>query len=353
MYAIGEVWCVEVACDACDVSERVFEDVLFKAVPLGHGVFGDACAVSESDFKGGPVWVWLHIFVGNLIGMLGKSLVLVLSAVVIVVVIVLGYQTLLSVGCAEGFTVPDELQAKYQKFAAFYNAFLKSWEKTVTTSWSTRIEPPPLSKEKPSAPTPTRAELNEEIRALSREGKVFPPITDVLPDTIESIAEMDGKVPSSPTPYLNALRWVNAKMEQSKRDMEDALQGKSGFEDYEGIDEGFNAMCGQMAQCQQEAEKKQTVNLGARLDAFNNNGELQRALQTNEALMEDAKRIQNQAQSGQLLNDLNLPPEPGTSFKRMEGADVLSTMSAEKNAELKANYRTWYDYKALLSQLRF
>lgn len=283
--------------------------------------------------------------------MRGKSLVLVLSAVVIVVVIVLGYQTLLSVGCAEGFTVPDELQAKYQKFAAFYNAFLKSWEKTVTTSWSSRMEPPPLSKEKVSAPTPTRAELNEEIRILSREGKVFPPITDVLPDTIETIAEMDGKVPSSPTAYLNALRWVNAKMEQSKRDMEDALQGKSGFEDF---NESFeNAMCGQMAQCQEEAERKQTISLGARLDAFNNNGELQRALQTNQALMEDAKRIQNKAQSGQLLNDLNLPPEPGTSFKRLEGADVLSTMSAEKNAELKANYRTWYDYKALLSQLRF
>jgi len=283
--------------------------------------------------------------------MRGKSLVLVLSVVVIVVVIVLGYQTLLSVGCAEGFTVSDELQAKYQKFAAFYNAFLKSWEKTVTTSWSTRIEPPPLSKDAPKAPTPTRAELNQEIRTLSREeGKVFPPITDALPDTLESVAEMDGKVPSSPTAYLNALRWVNAKMEQSKRDMEDALQGKSGFEDYESFE---NPTCGQMAQCQEEAERKQTVSVGARLDAFNNNGELQRALQTNQALMEDAKRIQNKAQSGQLLNDLNLPPEPGTSFKRLEGADVLSTMSAEKNAELKANYRTWYDYKALLSQLRF
>lgn len=294
--------------------------------------------------------------------MRGRGLVLLALVVAIasiaIITIVIAY---LSVGCAEGFSepVPAELQAKYQKFATFYNAFLKNWEKAVTTSWSTRIEPPPLSKDKPKAPTPTRAELNEEIRILSREGKVFPPITDVLPDTIESIAEMDGKVPSSPTAYLNALRWVNAKMEQSKRDMEDALQGKSGFEDfnaqvYEGIDESFeNAMCGQMAQCQQEAERKQTISLGARLDAFNNNGELQRALQTNQALMEDAKRIQNKAQSGQLLNDLNLPPEPGTSFKKLDGADVLSTMSAEKNAELKANYRTWYDYKALLSQLRF
>jgi hypothetical protein len=243
------------------------------------------------------------------------------------------------------------LQAKYQKFAAFYNAFLKNWEKAVTTSWSTRIEPTKDAK----APTPTRAELNQEIKALSQEaGKAFPPITDALPVTMESVAEIDGKVPSSPTPYLNALRWVNAKMEQSKRDMEDALQGKSGFQDFQGFQpESFeNPMCGQMAQCQQEAEKKQTINLSARLDAFNN-GELQRALETNQQLMEDAKKIQNQAQSGQLLNNLNLPPEPGTSFKKLEGADVLSTMSAEKNAELKANYQTWYDYKSLLSQLRF
>ena len=240
-----------------------------------------------------------------------------------------------------------ELQAKYQKFATFYNAFLTSWEKAVTTSWSTRIEPPPLSKDKPSAPTPTRAELNQEIAALSQEaGKAFPPITDAVPVTMESVVTIDGKVPSNPTPYLNALRWVNAKMEQSKRDMEDALKGNgaAGFED-------FNT-CGQMAQCQQEAERKQTVSLSARLDAFNN-AELQRALQTNQALMEDAKKIQNQAQSGQLLNDLNLPPEPGTSFKKLEGADVLSTMSPEKNEELKANYRTWYDYKSLLSQMRF
>ena len=258
----------------------------------------------------------------------------------------LGYQTIWFNDVYEGF-VPVELQAKYQKFATFYNAFLASWEKAVTTSWSTRIEPP--ENPKANAPTPTRTELNQEIAALSREaGKAFPPITDALPDTMESVVTVDGKVPSNPMPYLNALRWVNAKMEQSKRDMEDALKGKSGFQDF-----FENPMCGQMAQCQQEAEKKQTVSLGARLDAFNNNGELQRALQTNQQLMEDAKKIQNQAQSGQLLNDLNLPPEPGTTFKKLAGADALSTMSAEKNAELKANYRTWYDYKSLLSQMRF
>lgn len=282
--------------------------------------------------------------------MRGKGLVLLALVAIAIITIVIAY---LSVGCAEGFSepVPAELQAKYQKFAAFYNAFLKNWEKAVTTSWSTRIEPTKDAK----APTPTRAELNQEIKALSQEaGKAFPPITDALPVTMESVAEIDGKVPSSPTPYLNALRWVNAKMEQSKRDMEDALQGKSGFQDFQGFQpESFeNPMCGQMAQCQQEAEKKQTINLSARLDAFNN-GELQRALETNQQLMEDAKKIQNQAQSGQLLNNLNLPPEPGTSFKKLEGADVLSTMSAEKNAELKANYQTWYDYKSLLSQLRF
>ena len=274
---------------------------------------------------------------------------LVLAIITLAAIVLIGYQTLLSVGCAEGF-VPAELQAKYQKFATFYNAFLISWEKAVTTSWSTRIEPPPLSKDKPSAPTPTRAELNQEIAALSREaGKAFPPITDAVPVTMESVVTIDGKVPSNPTPYLNALRWVNAKMEQSKRDMEDALQGKgaAGFQDFQDFE-----TCGQMAQCQQEAEKKQTVSLSARLDAFNN-AELQRALQTNQQLMEDAKKIQNQAQSGQLLNNLNLPPEPGTSFKKLEGADVLSTMSPEKNEELKANYRTWYDYKSLLSQMRF
>lgn len=291
--------------------------------------------------------------------MRGKGLVLLVLAIAIAIALV----ALLSIwfnDVYEGFTVPAELQAKYQKFATFYNAFLASWEKTVTTSWSTRIEPPPLSKDKPLAPTPTRTELNQEIAALSREaGKAFPPITDALPDTMESVVTIDGKVPSSPTPYLNALRWVNAKMEQSKRDMEDALKGQSGFQDFfEGFEpksfEGFeNPMCGQMAQCQQEAERKQTVSLGARLDAFNNNGELQRALQTNQQLMEDAKKIQNQAQSGQLLNNLNLPPEPGTTFKKLAGADALSTMSPEKNAELKANYRTWYDYKSLLSQMRF
>ena len=271
---------------------------------------------------------------------------LVLALVVALLVIAIAYLSIWLNDVYEGF-VPAELQAKYQKFATFYNAFLASWKKAVTTSWSTRIEPPPLSKDKPSAPTPTRAELNQEVAALSREaGKAFPPITDAVPDTMESVVTIDGKVPSNPTPYLNALRWVNAKMEQSKRDMEDALKGNgaAGFED-------FNT-CGQMAQCQQEAERKQTVSLSARLDAFNN-AELQRALQTNQALMEDAKKIQNQAQSGQLLNDLNLPPEPGTSFKKLEGADVLSTMSPEKNEELKANYRTWYDYKSLLSQMRF
>ena len=60
MDVIGIVRRVEVAGDAGDVSEPV-PSVSLNNAPLVHDTFGDACAVSESDFKGGPVGIGLHI----------------------------------------------------------------------------------------------------------------------------------------------------------------------------------------------------------------------------------------------------------------------------------------------------
>jgi hypothetical protein len=251
----------------------------------------------------------------------------------------------------------DPIEAKYKLFAASYNEFLVAWEKAVTTSWSSKIEQAPVGEGPTSAkpPQPTKTELNQEITRLVMEtGKSFPPLTDPMPP---SVASASG-IPADPTPYRNALEWMNQHMRQSQEDLKAAMSGTSSFADYAAfsnpLDEPFADMCQQMAQCQQQQQAQQQQQMGTKFDRWNGDAGLQAALQENKRLTAQAKNTQNQAQSGQLLNQLDFPSEPSVKYELPKGANALRDMKDEDPKlfdYLKSNFRVLFDFKQWTEQI--
>ena len=258
----------------------------------------------------------------------------------------------------------DPIEAKYNAFAASYNEFLIAWEKAVTTSWSSKIEQPELgetTRASSKPPQPTNAELNQEITRLVIEtGKSFPPLTDPMPPQFTPSAS----IPADTTPYKNALEWMNQHMRQSQEDLKAALSGTSSFADFKPFSEPFGwpfsepfgwpfsepfaDMCQQMTQCQQQQQ------MGTKFDRWNSDAAFQAALQENKRLTAQAKKTQNQAQSGQLLNQLDLPSEPTIKYTIPKGGDALNRMKDDDPNlfdYLKSNFRVLFDFKQWTEQI--
>jgi hypothetical protein len=273
---------------------------------------------------------------------------LLIAAVLLVILTVYNVQT-------DRFV--DPIEAKYSAFAASYNDFLVAWEKAVTTSWSSKIEQPALGEGNASSkpPQPTNAELNQEITRLVIEtGKSFPPLTDPMPPQFTPSVS----IPADPTPYTNALEWMNQHMRQAQEDLKAALSGTSPFADFipfQGpISEPFADMCQQMAQCQQQQQQQQQQQMGTKMDRWLSDGALQAALQENKRLTAQAKKTQNQAQSGQLLNQLDLPSEPTIKYTIPKGGDTLNRMKDDDPNlfdYLKSNFRVLFDFKQWTEQI--
>ena len=247
----------------------------------------------------------------------------------------------------------DPIEAKYNAFAASYNEFLIAWEKAVTTSWSSKIEQPALGEGDASSkpPQPTNAELNQEITRLVMEtGKSFPPLTVPMPPQFSPSVS----IPADPTPYTNALEWMNQHMRQAQEDLKAAMSGTSSFADFGPFSEPFADMCQQMTQCQQQQQQQQQQQMGTRLDRWNSDVALQAALQENKRLTAQAKNTQNQAQSGQLLNQLDLPSEPTVTYTIPKGGDALNRMKDDDPNlfdYLKSNFRVLFDFKQWTEQI--
>lgn len=249
----------------------------------------------------------------------------------------------------EGFapTLSDNFVQNYQQFVEFYNPFQVNWEKAVITvsSMDTEQEPltdPTASPSSVTPPTPSRSKLNQVIRALStKEGKPFPPITDPLPNqvTSDTISSIMDQIPTDPQPYQNALEWMNSNLSTAQKDLEKALKGE-GFENCDLLSQCMagnpefvaNVVKAQKEQEAQQTQYKQEV-AGYNLDKFTKNASLMNAASTNQNLIEKSKKIQNQAQSGELLNQIDLPKEPATKYNIPAGGNALAEMKQNNPAE--------------------
>lgn len=289
----------------------------------------------------------------------------------------------------EGFDdnapLPPTLLDSYHQFVDFYNPFLVNWEKSITTALSLEVQQAPQtdpdSPSPPSSPPPvTRIQQNEYIGRLSDKLKQpLPSITDALPKDIDnaSLSSVLPLVPTDMTPYQNALAWMNQQMRDSQANLAGALQG---IPPTTTTVEGFDAAaptCQEISQClsnnpqfiaqvsqqvaqdqaqqQQKSAEDQQKELLQRITPFLQNASLSQSASTNQDLANQLNNVQQQAQSGELYNQLNLPDkEPDVPTVFPAGALSLSTMqqqNPQQYNQLKDNYKQWFDVKQLIEQI--
>jgi hypothetical protein len=99
--------------------------------------------------------------------------------------------------------------------------------------------------------------------------------------------------------------------------------------------EGFDgsSQCQELLKCQEENDASQSKKTEERIKLFMKqfaeDQELKALLEKNMRLVEESKKVQNQAQSGELLGKMNFPKEKSTSYTLPEGSNKLKDM--EKN----------------------
>jgi hypothetical protein len=173
------------------------------------------------------------------------------------------------------------------------------------------------------------------------------------------------QIPKDIQPYINALKWMNVQLQKAQANLGSALQGQP--------TEGFEDMCQDISQClannpglvqqiamemtEQSTQQivQQEENLMKAIMPFLNTPELSDAFGENVILMEKAQEIQNQAQSGDLVNQINVPGgNTIAKYQKPDGANNLQDMkqnNPNRYNELKQNYSQWFDIKNMLDQI--
>lgn len=270
---------------------------------------------------------------------------------------------------------PDTIQA-YNNFLAFYNQFCANWQKAIVSSIALDTPQEPLTSPSQvgtsTATTPSDSDMNTYITQLSQQlGQPLPPVCISLPSTVDSttIAQTIPMIPTDTTPYINALNWMNTQLEKSQANLGSALQGGSPTEGFDDM----SSMCQNISQClannpqlaQQIAEElntqsaqnvaQQEQQLMALLTPFVSTQTLTAAVEQNTVLVQKAQEIQNQAQSGELVNQINVPGgNSQTTYSMPDGSDNLKQIqqnNPDRYNELKKNYGAWVAIKGLTDQI--
>ena len=297
-------------------------------------------------------------------------LLLLLLFVFLLTILYIGYQK------KEGFEnepLDSAFLQTYQSFAAFYNSFLKTWEKAIVTSVSLDVSREPLQSptQTPSGtpPTVSRLEQNNYISKLSNQQNMpLPFMTDPLPSSVDrtSIPTLLKIIPTNVAPYQNALTWMNTQLELSQQNLSSSLQGMP------PTMESFASQCGNVSQClvkdqefiskvsdeinskHDRKQKQQENELMDRMNAFINNREVQQSAKTNQELVKQSEEIKKQAESGELYKQVNVsdravpvaPMPPG-------GLDLTNMKQSDPQQynQLQSNYSKLFSLKQLFEQV--
>ena len=270
---------------------------------------------------------------------------------------------------------PDTIQG-YNNFLAFYNPFCANWQKAIISSIMADTPQEPLTSPSQvgtsTATTPSDSDMNAYITQLSQQlGQPLPPVCVSLPSTVDStnIAQIIPMIPMDTVPYINALNWMNTQLEKAQSNLGSALQGNSPTEGFDDM----SSMCQNISQClannpqlaQQIAEElnaqntqnvaQQEQQLMALLTPFVSTQTLTAAAEQNTVLVQKAQEIQNQAQSGELVNQINVPGgNSQTTYSMPDGSDNLKQIqqdNPDRYNELKKNYGAWVAIKGLTDQI--
>jgi len=271
------------------------------------------------------------------------------------------YSTYSPYSAYEGFQTQELDPAflkSYKQFVLFYNTFLPNWEKAVMTSMSMNAPPKeltdPSQTSNATASTPSRKALNAYIKQLSATSNTtFPSITDTLPKEIDrpSFESVKDIIPTDIKPYLNALTWMNKNIAESLASLQ--AMKKEGFDNPAICPAVIQCMDAQKAQAEQDFLKKQQK-LTEVLEKFNTSTALKQLMKDNEILVKKSKDIQNQAQSGELLNSMAKSNEPKIVYTLPPGANALADLESSDPAtyqEYKTNYAPLFGMKQQFEQI--
>lgn len=257
----------------------------------------------------------------------------------------------------------------YNNFIEFYSPFCINWKKAIISSVASEIPQEPLTDpsqiQTSTAPKISEEQMNQYITSMSQqEGQQFPQICISLPSTIDSssLEKVIPLIPNDLTPYINALNWMNAHLSKAHGNLGKALQG--------GSIESFDNMCQNIEQClqndpqllQEILQQSQQQNITqleqqllSKINPFISSSDLTQALQTNQELVAKSQEIQDQAQSGELINQINVPGgNTRATYDKPPGASTLSDMqqsNPEQYNNLKQNYSHMFSLKQMLEQI--
>lgn len=274
----------------------------------------------------------------------------------------------------------------YNKFILFYNPFCANWQKAIQSSVASELPQQPLTdpsqvySSSNATSTISLSDMNVYITQLSQQlSQPLPPICKALPSTIDSssLPNIIKEIPQSTQPFINALNWMNAQLEKSQANLGSALQGKT-TEAFDNFATDFSTdVCQNISSClsnnpelvkqfalnlseqnskqqKQQLEEQERQLIGA-INPFLIMPELSQALSQNTALVQKAQEIQDQAQSGELINKINVPGgNTVNKYEKPPGANNLIDMkqnNPDKYNEIQQNYGQWFSIKKTLDQI--
>jgi hypothetical protein len=314
----------------------------------------------------------------------------ILLLILIVVLIILLFRLFI---VKEGFQSQElnpEITEDYSKFILFYNPFCANWQKAIQSSVASELPQQPLTdpsqvySSSNATSTISESDMNAYITQLSQQlSQPLPPICKALPSTIDSssLPNIIKEIPQSTQPFINALNWMNAQLEKSQANLGSALQGNT-VEAFDNSGADFSAdfstdVCQNISSClsnnpelvkqlalniseqnsqqQQQQLEQQETQLIEVIKPFLIMPELSQAFNQNTALVQKAQEVQDQAQSGELINKINVPGgNTVNTYEKPPGANKLIDMkenNPDKYNEIQQNYGQWFSIKKTLDQI--
>lgn len=294
------------------------------------------------------------------------TILLLLCLLFILVIIKIIYSPIISVNIYEGYYDSNDVNVSYNKFITFYTTFCPLWQKAVSTAVMANTPQQPLTspsqaQQGQSGSQPSAGDMDAFIQQLSAtDGKQYPNICTDFPNsltnlTTNALQDVANRIPSDSTPYMNALNWMNTHMSESHAKYAKALTGnlfKEGFDNCQQIQQCI-ANDPEILQMQQNQINQQIFN--SITSFFSNEDELMSTLQQTQNLVEASNAISNDAQSGGMLNKINVNdnsyygetviPDGGNNLGNLKNSNP------ERYGELKSNYSMWFNIKSLMEQI--
>jgi hypothetical protein len=224
------------------------------------------------------------------------------------------------------------LQSDYQSLVSFHQSFMKTWEQAINADIRMNVTQAPLTNPKDttsstSPPTPSEDQLNEHIPEMEKE-QGHPPLyyprihtlpetltPETLPAILAILVPLAGDPPAYDhmfDPFNHAMQYVTSNLSNVSQSLNAALKGtKEGF--YADCTCSPEMVANVIHEQQQQEIEDQVTQIREILKAFKQDTSLQTNLATNQSLVAEMNDIKNKAQSGEILNSYQAPPEAGPS----------------------------------------